>query len=85
MKMSFKILRTPYRLDHSLFDLDFDNCLYLTNELIKNNELREEDGVFYKKLISKNLEKKEQERIDRNLRQQKYRKNRKRKNYDSDD
>ena len=72
-------------MDHSFFDEDFDNCLFLTNELIKGNELREEDGIFYKKLISKIVEEKEKKRLERNENQKKYRQNRKRKNKEPDE
>lgn len=48
----WKILRGIYRYDHSHFDTDFDNCVLLTNEHIRNHELVEIDRLFYRALIS---------------------------------
>ena len=50
MKQSWGIFKKPYRLSHDLFDMDFDNCLYLTNELLKKRELDQKDREYYRKL-----------------------------------
>ena len=52
LKKKFKICRL-YRLCHSNFDEDIDNCILLTNLIIKEFELTEEDGEFYRKLLNK--------------------------------
>lgn len=44
-------MTTDYRLDQTKFDVDVDNCIYLTNEDIESNELKEEDRMFFKKYL----------------------------------
>ena len=50
LKQAWGIFKKPYRLSHSLLYIDFDNCLYLTNELLKRRELSENDREYYLKL-----------------------------------
>ncbi len=40
------IFRHAYRLDHSKFDTDFDSCVLLTNECIRQAGLTDEDRNF---------------------------------------
>src|SRR5690606_4321202 len=40
-------IRKVYHLGHSSFDLDFDCCILLTNELIKRNMLNAGDSTFW--------------------------------------
>ncbi len=40
-------MRSVYRLDHSHFDDDFDNCLLLTNENIRAAGLTAADRDFF--------------------------------------
>jgi hypothetical protein len=47
MKKLWAITSKVYRLDHTKFDDDFDICLLLTNEHIRNHQLNNEDKEFY--------------------------------------
>lgn len=44
-------IRECYRFDHCYFDEDFDNCVMLTNELIRNNQLNDPDREFYRQFV----------------------------------
>ena len=50
LKQSWHIIKNKYRLTHKNLEMDFDLCVYLTNELIKRRELTSEDRTFYKQL-----------------------------------
>ena len=51
LKQSWGIFKKSYRLSLDLLDMDFDNCLFLTNELLKKRVLSEFDRLYYLKLI----------------------------------
>ena len=47
LKKSFGLFRNPYRSDLNSFDLDFDICVFLTNEILKTNPLLKDDSKLY--------------------------------------
>lgn len=65
MEKLWGCIREIYRWDHDNFDVDFDNCLLLTNEHIKQNQLEEIDRKFHLQVIEDRRmrrERKEQKR-----------------------
>jgi len=56
LKGAWGVAAGVYRLHHSQFDLDIDNCILLTNELINKTPLQAEDQKFYLAGIEKHLE-----------------------------
>ncbi len=82
LKSCWRILANTYRMDHANFDTDADNCILLTNELIKISNLSDVDLRAYKR----NVELRKAEAIQKYERkrkaQQKYKENKKKK-YDS--
>ena len=51
LKQAWGIFKKPYSLSLEFFDLDFDNCMFLTNELLKKRALSDFDREYYKKII----------------------------------
>jgi len=47
LKGAWRITGDIYRLDHSHFDYDVDNCILLTNELIAKAPLQAEDQIGF--------------------------------------
>ena len=45
------LFRNRYRFDHGKFDTDFDNCILLTNEIIRQSGLTDSDIKFYHALL----------------------------------
>ncbi len=73
MQKLWGIFRKVYTLDHDNFDMDFDNCILLTNEDIRNNHpLSEDDRILYQLLTQQRREKREKAIEKRKGQQQKY-------------
>jgi hypothetical protein len=68
----FAVMREVYRYDHAKFDLDFENCCFLTNEAILLTALADEDGKFYRKLLESRFEKHQTELNKRKRGYEKY-------------
>jgi hypothetical protein len=66
MLQSWGIMQERYRWDHANFDVDFQNCALLTNELIRHNNLAELDSEFYHKYLSARRTKSEERARKRN-------------------
>lgn len=49
------VVSQQYTLDHEFFDIDFDNCVLLTNEHIHFNKLIEDDMIFNSKWIADSI------------------------------
>ncbi len=74
MQQLFTLLRNTYTLDHSHFDTDFDNCVFLTNEHIRaNHPLAEGDRKFYHTVMQQRLEKYKKVREKRSKQNDQYR------------
>ena len=67
MKNLWKITSSMYN-DQTNFDIDFDNCILLTNEHIRFHKLLDEDKVFYYALLNNQYN--EQEEKSRKRKQQ---------------
>jgi hypothetical protein len=68
LKSSWHLVKRVYRNDHGNFDLDFDNCVLLTNELLAYREvLSESDFLYYQNFNlqrkRKVMQKEEKEKI----------------------
>ncbi|OAF72107.1 hypothetical protein A3Q56_00102 [Intoshia linei] len=61
--------------DHHNFDIDFDNAVLLTNELICKTALTEDDQKYQKKLYAKIMDKEDHVTQKRKKTQIKYREN----------
>ena len=68
LKSRWGIFRKPYRYAHERFDMNFDICVLLTNENIKQNVLQEIDLLFYRNLYS--IQRSQQEAKDKKIREQ---------------
>lgn len=53
MKKAWLIWSKVYTLDHQHFDEDFENCMLLTNQLIRVGALDKDDKIYYRKLLAK--------------------------------
>eukprot|EP01121_Diplochlamys_sp_Union-15-3_P021641 TRINITY_DN8865_c0_g1_i1.p1 TRINITY_DN8865_c0_g1~~TRINITY_DN8865_c0_g1_i1.p1 ORF type:complete len:154 (+),score=7.40 TRINITY_DN8865_c0_g1_i1:59-520(+) len=51
MKVLWGSTRETYRWDHSLYDTMISICISLTNYHLLYNPLREDDGIFYRKVM----------------------------------
>ncbi len=71
----FPFFSTIYKLDHSNFDLDFENACLLINEDITISNLALKDGEFYQKFLDARLERFKAEQKKRKETDAKYRKN----------
>jgi hypothetical protein len=74
----WRITRNTYRYEHTNFDIDIDNCILLTNEHIKVNQLEEIDFTFYRKLIQEHKREYEVKQEKRQAQVAKYRINKRR-------
>ena len=50
------LFKGVYHLDHEHFDLDFDNCILLTNEHIQRMNLEEQDLRFFQLFTQDRIE-----------------------------
>ncbi|OAF68928.1 hypothetical protein A3Q56_03301 [Intoshia linei] len=57
LKQAFSVFSGIYRYNHQNFDIDFDNTVLLTNELICKTELTDDDQKYQKKLYAKIMDK----------------------------
>lgn len=73
----FPLFSTIYKLDHSHFDMDFENACLLINEDINISNLAIEDGEFYQKFLAARVERYQAEQKRRKSKEEKYRKNKK--------
>ena len=78
MTSKWVITRHVYRLDHSRFDMDLDNCILLTNEIIKKQSLVEQDREFLLKSIQARTQQQEEARNKRRASYEKYKLEKKR-------
>ncbi|OAF66672.1 hypothetical protein A3Q56_05550, partial [Intoshia linei] len=51
LKQAFSVFFGIYRYDHQNFDIDFDNAVLLTNELMCKTGLTEDDQKYQKKIV----------------------------------
>lgn len=75
----FPLFATVYKLDHSHFDLDFENACLLINEDINISNLAIGDGEFYQKFLDARIERWKEAEKKRKAKDQKYRENKKHK------
>lgn len=68
----FAVMRDVYRYDHDKFDLDFENCCFLTNESILLTALADDDGKFYRQMLESRFEKHQSELKKRKQNYDKY-------------
>lgn len=66
MRQLFKILRLPFRLSHSVFDLHFDTMVLLTNEKLRTSALNEADYTRHRAEIQSRITKENEKRNKRN-------------------
>ena len=78
MEKLWKITSSVYRFSHEYFDIDYDNCVLLTNEHIREHQLVDADAEYYRFIINSRQEKRTRQVHKRQAELQRYREKKRR-------